>query len=202
MHVDKVKYFRNRLLQEKKALFKSKNNISDEEFGSMDLYHNELSSYDNHPADLGTEVFMKEQDLGFRLNLEDKIAEIDLSLQKIDEGTFGQCEKCAGEIDEERLELIPYAKTCIKCSKEETESVEFRQFESIEDEYATSFSNDESNVAYDREDSFQDAIMFNIVSGDPSITTGDNMGLMDEDEEDKENELENISQEYYEDTLK
>lgn len=202
MHIDKVKYFRNKLLQEKKELFKSKHNLSDEEFGSMDLYHNELASYDNHPADVGTEVFMKEQELGFRLNLDDKIAEIDLSLQKIDNGTYGQCEKCSKEIDDERLELIPYAKTCLECSKEETEPVEFRQYESIEDEYATSFSNDESNVIYDREDSFQDAIMFNIVPGDPSMSTGDNMGLMDVDEEDPDTVLENISQEYYDNTLK
>ncbi len=56
----------------KKRLLEEKERISDiihrmnngEEFGSMDKYYTELSFYDNHPADLGTELFMMEQDRG------------------------------------------------------------------------------------------------------------------------------------------
>lgn len=203
MHIDKVKHFKNRLLEEKKKLLKSKDNISKEEYGSIDMYYTEVSGYDNHPADIATEVFMKEQDIGFRNNMNDKLTEIDISLKKIDDGTFGICENCQKEIDEDRLELIPYSKKCFECADEEKPPLEFRQFESIEEEYATSFSNDpDSNVIYDREDSYQDVATFNIVPGDPSMTTGDNMGVMDEVEGDVVDDIENISQEYYDETLK
>jgi len=48
---------------------------------------------------------------------------IDDSLKKIDEGCFGICEECSGEIGLTRLQARPTAKLCIKC-KEEQEKIE------------------------------------------------------------------------------
>ncbi|MFY9483503.1 MAG: hypothetical protein WAP41_07365, partial [Tissierellaceae bacterium] len=57
------------------------------------------------------------------------------------------------------------------------------------------------HVYYDGEDTLQEVFQYNIVENDPSSSTGDNMGLMDEDMDGVE-EVENISQDYYDDTLK
>ena len=35
----------------------------------MDMYYSELSRFDNHPGDIGTEVFIMEQDKGLKTNL-------------------------------------------------------------------------------------------------------------------------------------
>jgi DnaK suppressor protein len=44
------------------------------------------------------------------------IAEIDAALARIDAGTYGRCTGCQAEIPEERLELRPFAGTCVACT--------------------------------------------------------------------------------------
>lgn len=51
-------------------------------------------------------------------NLELRIKDIDIALEKIKKGTYGECENCKREIEEERLEAYPEARTCGKCQKE------------------------------------------------------------------------------------
>lgn len=45
------------------------------------------------------------------------------TLQRIREGTFGLCETCGREIAGERLEVLPFAKICIKCQLEEASGI-------------------------------------------------------------------------------
>jgi DnaK suppressor protein len=44
------------------------------------------------------------------------LAEIDRALEKVDEGTYGQCDNCGQPIGSERLEAIPFATLCVTCS--------------------------------------------------------------------------------------
>jgi len=203
VNVERLEYFKNKLFEEKEKLLESKEKNMQERYGSIDMYPNELSGYDNHPADVGTEVFMKEQDQGFQINIDNKLNEVESSIQMIDEGNYGRCIDCNKKIKEERLRLIPYIKTCLECTKKEEVPMEFRQFESIADEYATKLSNKPaSNVIYDREDTYQDIAADNIVPGDPSMSTGDNIGLSDDEETNGTEKIEDISQEYYDETMK
>ncbi|MDS1029613.1 TraR/DksA C4-type zinc finger protein [Bacillota bacterium LX-D] len=78
----------------------------------------ELSSYDNHPADLGSEVFEKSKDLALRENTLIQLQKIKDALQKINEGTYGRCSQCGQEIPEDRLEAIPESTLCLKCRKD------------------------------------------------------------------------------------
>jgi DnaK suppressor protein len=48
--------------------------------------------------------------------LEEKLKNINLALQKIENGTYGICEDCRKEISEERLRILPEARTCNDCS--------------------------------------------------------------------------------------
>jgi RNA polymerase-binding transcription factor DksA len=50
-------------------------------------------------------------------NLELRLQDIELALEKIKKGTYGKCEKCGKEIKEERLEFYPEAKLCSDCQK-------------------------------------------------------------------------------------
>lgn len=209
--VDKYKlhHYKKKLIKEKKKLMKSLNNMSNmEEFASMDVYYSDISGYDNHPADIGTEVFMIEQDNGFKNKLKDKLQEIDRAFENIKSGSYGICEICKKEIENDRLNLIPYSKSCMECAKDFTpmaDTTKNNRFISIDEEQGSSFSDtDEDVVAFDREDTYQRVASFNIVSGDPSFSTGDNINVMDEEDEDCDYriaEIENISQEYYDQTL-
>jgi len=50
-------------------------------------------------------------------NLETQLKDINLALDKIAKGTYGKCEKCGKEIDEERLKAHPAARFCLKCGE-------------------------------------------------------------------------------------
>ena len=41
---------------------------------------------------------------------------IDEALERIGQGLFGLCGRCAGEIDVERLKVVPYATLCRDCA--------------------------------------------------------------------------------------
>lgn len=45
-----------------------------------------------------------------------EIDEIRAALKRIDEGTYGTCARCGDEINQKRLEALPYATLCIQCA--------------------------------------------------------------------------------------
>ncbi|WP_116451448.1 TraR/DksA family transcriptional regulator [Blastococcus litoris] len=44
------------------------------------------------------------------------IEQIDAALARVEAGTYGRCTGCGAEIPEERLELRPFAGTCVACT--------------------------------------------------------------------------------------
>ncbi len=46
-----------------------------------------------------------------------ELAQIENSLERMREGTYGQCEVCEGKIPLARLNALPYAMTCIDCQR-------------------------------------------------------------------------------------
>jgi RNA polymerase-binding transcription factor DksA len=50
------------------------------------------------------------------VSLEDTLEDIEVALQKLDDGTYGRCEGCGGPIAEARLEAMPAARLCITCA--------------------------------------------------------------------------------------
>lgn len=77
----------------------------------------ELSAYDNHPADLGTETFARELDLGLRDNTRRSLIRVADALERIDQGTYGRCERCGRLISPDRLTAIPDTTLCIDCEE-------------------------------------------------------------------------------------
>ncbi len=53
-----------------------------------------------------------ENNMGVTTQLENRLSDINMALEKIGKGTFGVCEVCGEQIEEERLEANPAAKTC------------------------------------------------------------------------------------------
>lgn len=73
----------------------------------------ELSSADNHPADIGTETYERERDHAIDGTLDNQLEQIQSALDRIEEGTYGTCVVCNKEIPFERLEALPYTAYCI-----------------------------------------------------------------------------------------
>ena len=71
----------------------------------------ELSDYDQHPAESGSETFEREKDFSILEELEAELAELEAALRRIDEGTYGVDEVTGEPINPERLDAVPAART-------------------------------------------------------------------------------------------
>jgi RNA polymerase-binding transcription factor DksA len=63
-----------------------------------------------HPADIGTDLFERERDLGVLEDVERELRDVEDALRRLDEGTYGTCEVCGRPIPDERLEANPTAR--------------------------------------------------------------------------------------------
>jgi YteA family regulatory protein len=115
----KLGYYRDKLLAKKQQI---ENQISSiEERGlhaSMGDSVGELSFYDNHPGDLGSELFERGKDLALRDNAVIQLDNIEKALARIEEGSYGYCSNCHRPINEERLEAVPETEHCTGCRRE------------------------------------------------------------------------------------
>lgn len=75
-----------------------------------------LSNAPLHLADLGSEVYTQELNATLLENEEHIRAETVDALDRVEKGTYGRCENCGGDIAEERLEALPYARHCAPCA--------------------------------------------------------------------------------------
>lgn len=121
----------------------------------------ELSNYDNHPADQGTELYEREKDLALGEHTRDEIRDIDRALKAIDEGQYGKCEVCSIEIPLERLNIIPTTTFCVEHSpSQETSDNRPVEEEVLGPSFSTYNCDGTSSVGYDGEDAWQDVARF------------------------------------------
>jgi len=73
-----------------------------------------LSNMPLHMADVGTENYDQEFDLGLIENQQGTLDQIHAALARIEAGTFGLCVECGEPIAKPRLQAIPYTPYCIE----------------------------------------------------------------------------------------
>jgi DnaK suppressor protein len=110
MKKERVASFKKRLVEKQRQLA--------EEVGKTALYGKDQE--DDSIKDLGdqantayTREFFFELGNGDRRLLRDVVA----ALQKIDDGSFGSCERCGETISDKRLDALPFARYCIDCQR-------------------------------------------------------------------------------------
>jgi RNA polymerase-binding protein DksA len=114
-----TKHFRVRLEDERKRVLDAIENIHAENPGSIGEETEELSFQDNHLGDVATATFDREMASSLEENSTHVLGEIDGALARIEEGTFGVCQRCGNPIAEERLEALPWATLCIDCKRKQ-----------------------------------------------------------------------------------
>ena len=62
-----------------------------------------------------------------------KLKAIDEALSKIEDGIYGECEECGEDINKKRLNVLPFARYCVKCQSEFEKQLKQHADESIED---------------------------------------------------------------------
>lgn len=106
---------RQRLDEERARLEQVRASVSEDEVSdeSETASFGELSSDQQHQADLGTETFEREKDLSVLGRVEQGLADVEHALRRLDEGTYGLCEVCGRPIGDERLDAVPAARFCL-----------------------------------------------------------------------------------------
>ncbi|TYQ18205.1 UNVERIFIED_CONTAM: TraR/DksA family transcriptional regulator [Acetivibrio alkalicellulosi] len=114
------------LIKQKKDIEKTINLMKEHRIAEQDIDSpNELSNYDNHPADTGTELFQVELNNALKVHEEHLLKDIQDAIKKIDNGKYGNCDFCGQEIAYERLEAIPYSRLCINCENSKEVTMEY-----------------------------------------------------------------------------
>ena len=112
--------FRQMLLEERNRMQNALDHLHSENPGSIADETGELvsGSADQHLGDTATETFDREMGYTLEDNSESVLAAIDAALTRMDEGTYGVCQRCGKQIAPERLEARPWAALCIDCQRE------------------------------------------------------------------------------------
>ena len=73
-------------------------------------------TYDANFADSSQVTAERGEADALAAKLHETLAEVEDALSKIDQGTYGTCERCGQEIAPARLEAKPAARYCINCA--------------------------------------------------------------------------------------
>ncbi|HEX7248733.1 MAG TPA: TraR/DksA C4-type zinc finger protein [Actinomycetota bacterium] len=105
---------KGRLEEERGELREQLTTIEEETFATS---QSELSGdvgLDDESADAGTATFEREKDLSIENNVRDLLAKIERALSRIDDGSYGICDRCGKPIEKARIKALPYVDLCIK----------------------------------------------------------------------------------------
>ncbi len=101
-------------------------NLRDEFMGKLRYHQDEALSFKKdaageragtatHMADLGSDNFRHDLELGLLSDEGDVLQMIEEALQKLEDSEYGICVECGCEIAPARLEAKPYARFCTTC---------------------------------------------------------------------------------------
>lgn len=78
----------------------------------------ELSGYSSHMAEDATAVFEQARNVGLKRSQEHLLHDVEDALQRIKDGSYGKCKRCAAPIDAARLKAMPMAALCLHCQQQ------------------------------------------------------------------------------------
>jgi DnaK suppressor protein len=151
MEKNKILYYKNLLLTEKKTILDDANKeLRTRKSGDKD----KLKSLED-------DAFYESEDLlkqTLSIHKKRKLYEIESALEMIEENIFGHCTECGVEISESRLNAVPYAKLCIYC-QDEIERSDLSQMDSIPRSYRLLRKEGQFRKNFDESDSDDDLIV-------------------------------------------
>jgi len=77
----------------------------------------DVSGHALHMADVATDMYDREFNLGLASNDRELLYKVGEALGRIAENTYGICQSCEKPIAIARLKAIPYVETCLKCQE-------------------------------------------------------------------------------------
>jgi len=116
MDKKKVEYFKKRLLAKQEELLRQvtkseKDGREADEEATQDIADKAANSY--------TKEFLFHQSDESRRVLQ----LVNEAMERMKEGTYGQCVACEEEVQQKRLEAVPWARHCIECQEKQDQGL-------------------------------------------------------------------------------
>ena len=105
---------RKRLEEERTRLQGIRDDLQREQEDATSDTGGELSNFDQHPGDSGTETFEMEKNVSLLEQVDDELLEVEAAVQRLERGTYGSCQVCGRPIGDERLEAMPATRFCVE----------------------------------------------------------------------------------------
>ncbi|MGP4067373.1 TraR/DksA C4-type zinc finger protein [Halobacillus sp. B29] len=151
-----------------------KNSLGIERGFASDMASGELSQYDNHPADSGSELYEREKDIALLGHLKEELSDIEYSLNQMKAGKYGICEKTGKPIPNERLDAFPTARTVSQASTNQEMSKDRPVEEKVLEDLEANYGRDADDPEYNEQNAYEQVASFN-----QSSMTYDDSSLMD-----------------------
>ncbi|MGZ5418740.1 MAG: TraR/DksA family transcriptional regulator, partial [Nocardioides sp.] len=104
-------------LNEDRDRLRSELNLAEHEL--HDLMRDAGDGAGNDPADAGSKTFERDHEMSLARNARDMLEQTEKALARIDDGTYGVCERCGEPIGKMRLMAFPRATLCLSCKQRE-----------------------------------------------------------------------------------
>jgi DnaK suppressor protein len=115
MNTKKTKAVRAALTTRREEILSDLDRLGQEMQWMGEDQEDERGSLGNHLAEDGSSVMEQERIGTVSEDLRDLLRQVDGALARLDDGTYGTCQRCGKPINEERLEAFPYVEYCIEC---------------------------------------------------------------------------------------
>jgi RNA polymerase-binding transcription factor DksA len=113
------KEFKTKLEKKKADIIKQLSGIGTRAEGAEVNFNADYPDYGNSASieDNASEVSDYTTNLSLEKELEDNLHDVEKSLKRIADGTYGKCKHCNKEIEVERLNIRPESTSCVACKK-------------------------------------------------------------------------------------
>lgn len=110
--------YRKLLVKIKDNIVHDIKNMTKAESGGAKDSSVDVSSHALHMADVATDMYDREFNLGLASNDRELLQRVDTALKRIADRTYGICVQCKKPIAQARLKAIPYTEFCMKCQEQ------------------------------------------------------------------------------------
>jgi RNA polymerase-binding protein DksA len=112
LSADRMEHLRQELLNEQAQLRRDLANLQPDQ-----LSQDTNAGVGNHPAEDALLTETQEQIVAMRRHQERQLERVEDALKRMDNETYGACERCGRDIDFARLEAQPQVTLCLNCQR-------------------------------------------------------------------------------------
>ncbi len=114
---EKLNSIKARLIAKKKSIIAQLQKFAKKNKNTKGDYETKFPNLGDHADENAVEVSDYTSKLSVEHDLESELKNIEGALKKTSENTYGVCSSCGEAINPKRLDVMPEANLCVKCSE-------------------------------------------------------------------------------------